>query len=352
LLGSLTGLSGTLLFVFMLFAGLLKSTGGIDFIISMAKRLGGRARSGPAQVAVFGSGFMGTVSGSTVANVASTGSITIPMMMRYGFRPEHAAAIEAVASAGGQFAPPVMGLTAFLIVGMTGIPYRTVMLAAVFPALIYYGNLAVAVHLQAHVGRLGAAKDIGTREGELSSAPQDTLATEFARCSHLLVAVGLLVYLLIRQMPPAYAGLWAILAISVMETAKQLFVSRYKPVAGLRGSSGDSTTGYAKVPPWRSSSPSSALSLIFWSSPAFVRTGREPSAAYRKAAAGHMDVAEVASRAGVRSLVLVHMLRQVDRPGLRERLIAEMCDVYKGNIIWGADLMEVPLSLDFDDSVA
>jgi TRAP-type uncharacterized transport system fused permease subunit len=99
------------------------------------------------------------VSGSTVANVASTGSITIPMMKRYGFRPEHAAAIEAVASAGGQFAPPVMGLTAFLIVGMTGIPYRTVMLAAVFPALIYYGNLAVAVHLQAHAGRLGTAKD-------------------------------------------------------------------------------------------------------------------------------------------------------------------------------------------------
>jgi ribonuclease BN (tRNA processing enzyme) len=83
-----------------------------------------------------------------------------------------------------------------------------------------------------------------------------------------------------------------------------------------------------------------------------ARTGREPSAAYRKAAAGHLDAADVASRAGVRNLVLVHMLRQIDRPGLREQLIGEMRDVYKGNIIWGLDLMEVPLSLDFDDSVA
>jgi ribonuclease BN (tRNA processing enzyme) len=82
------------------------------------------------------------------------------------------------------------------------------------------------------------------------------------------------------------------------------------------------------------------------------RTGREPSAAYRNATAGHLDAAEVASRAGVRTLALVHMLEQIDRPGIREQLICEMREVYKGNIIWGADLMEVPLSLAFDNSVA
>lgn len=83
-----------------------------------------------------------------------------------------------------------------------------------------------------------------------------------------------------------------------------------------------------------------------------ARSGSEPSTAYRSATAGHLEAAEVASQAGVRNLVLVHMLRQIDKPGIREQLICEMREVYKGNIIWGTDLMEVPLSLDFDDSVA
>ncbi len=148
---------------------------------------------------------MGMVSRSTVANGASTGSITIPVMKRYGFRPEHAAAIEAVASTGGQFRPPVMGLTAFLIVGITGIPYRTIMLAAVFPALVCYGSLAVAVHLQAHAGRIGTTRDVEIRETKVAAAPAETLARELAHNSHLLVAIGILVYLLTRQLPPAYA---------------------------------------------------------------------------------------------------------------------------------------------------
>jgi len=230
LLGSMTGLSGSLIFVFMLFAGLLKSTGGIDFIITLATRLGGRSRGGPAQVAVIGSGIMGMISGSTVANVASTGSITIPLMKRHGLRPAYAGAVEAVASTGGQFMPPVMGLTAFLIVGITGVPYGTVMLAALMPALIYYTNLIIAVHLYAVSTELALApKDTGNDR-------QTSLRDEIAQYGHLLLAIGLLVYLLIGRMPPGHAAVVATIFIAVAEVAKQLLIHRRNLIEGVKQS--------------------------------------------------------------------------------------------------------------------
>ena len=180
----------------MLFAGLLRSTGGIDFILTIASRLGGRSPGGPAQVAVIGSGIMGMISGSTVANVASTGSITIPLMKKHGFRGSYAGAVEAVASTGGQFMPPVMGLTAFLIVGITGVPYPDVMLAALLPALIYYGNLLFAVHLHAIAGGMQARVS-----GDVSST-EPSMWSDLRQYAHLIVAVALLVYLLVGRMPP------------------------------------------------------------------------------------------------------------------------------------------------------
>jgi len=228
LLGSMTGLLGSLIFVFMLFAGLLKSTGGIDFIITLATRLGGRSRGGPAQVAVIGSGIMGMISGSTVANVASTGSITIPLMKRHGLRPSYAGAVEAVASTGGQFMPPVMGLTAFLIVGITGVPYGTVMLAALMPALIYYGNLIIAVHLYA------VSSDLSLAAAGDRSEPKTSLRDEIMQYGHLVLAVALLVYLLVGRMPPGHAAVIAALFIVVAETLKQLLVHRKNLVEGAR----------------------------------------------------------------------------------------------------------------------
>ncbi len=227
LLGSMTGLSGSLIFVFMLFAGLLKSTGGIDFIITLATRLGGYSRGGPAQVAVIGSGIMGMISGSTVANVASTGSITIPLMKRHGLRSSYAGAVEAVASTGGQFMPPVMGLTAFLIVGITGVPYGTVMLAALMPALIYYGNLIIAVHLYA------VSSDLSPSAYDLSE-PKMSLRGEIMQYGHLVLAVALLVYLLIGRMPPGHAAVIAALFIVVAETLKQLLVHKKNLAEGAR----------------------------------------------------------------------------------------------------------------------
>ena len=228
LLGGMTGFSGSLIFVFMIFAGLLKSTGGIDFILTISSRLSGRSAGGPAKVAVLGSGMMGMISGSTVANVASTGAITIPLMKRNGFRPEQAGAVEAVASTGGQFMPPIMGLTAFLIVGMTGISYPAVMAAALLPALIYYGNLLVAVHF--------AAVSTGLRgiQADGEAAARLRIGAEVRQYAHLIVALIILIYLLTIKVPPAHAGIAATAFIAVTELGKQVWLHRSDPVEGIR----------------------------------------------------------------------------------------------------------------------
>ncbi|MGE0769723.1 MAG: TRAP transporter permease [Hyphomicrobiaceae bacterium] len=206
LLGGLTALSASTIFTFMLFGGALKATGALDFIVKLGFAVGRRNRAGPAQVAVVSSGLMGTVSGSTVANVASTGAITIPLMKRYGFEPHFAGAVEAVASTGGQIMPPVLGLAAFLIVGITGIPYFNVMIAAIVPALIYYGFLVLAVHLRS--ANLGLdARRAADEMGEVN------LAREALAQWHLLASVVLLVYLLTTGIPAGNAALYAVLLL-------------------------------------------------------------------------------------------------------------------------------------------
>lgn len=202
LLGGLTGLSASTIFMFMMFGGALKATGAIEFIVQIGFALGRRSKAGPALVAVISSGLMGTVSGSTVANVASTGALTIPLMKRYGFKPEFAGAVEAVASTGGQLMPPVMGLAAFLIVGITGISYNSVMLAAIAPALIYYSYLMLAVQLRAANMGLDA-----TTSPELEAALD--LKTAALRQWHLVISIGVLVWLLVNGMPAGSAALIA-----------------------------------------------------------------------------------------------------------------------------------------------
>ncbi len=231
LLGSLTEISAGTIFLFLLFAGALKVTGGIDFIIKVAYACGGRTRSGPAQIAVISSGLMGMISGSTVSNVASTGAITIPMMKRNGFRPEVAGAVEAVASTGGQITPPIMGLTAFLIVGITGIPYAEVALAAVFPALIYYLYLMVAVQLQAVKHRLDASRMV-EEAGALGLAGVSVRAA-LLQYGHLFAAIGVLVWALLVQLPPATAALYGLVTLFLLETVKQLVLHRGAPLHGL-----------------------------------------------------------------------------------------------------------------------
>lgn len=149
LLGVGVGVSATYIFLFVLFGAFLKASGFSAFINDLALTLVGRTAGGPAKVAVIASALMGMINGSALANVATTGAITIPLMKRTGYRPEFAAAVEAVASTGGQFAPPVMGAVGFIMAEFLGVPYTTVMLAAAIPALLYYLTLLMAVHFEA-----------------------------------------------------------------------------------------------------------------------------------------------------------------------------------------------------------
>ena len=229
LLGSLTAVSANTIFIYMLFAGLLRSTGGLDFLMKVAFALSGRSRAGPAQAAVVGSGFMGMISGSTMANVASTGAFTIPLMKRFGFRAPFAGAVESVASAGGQVTPPKMGLAAFLIVGLTGIPYAEVMAAAIFPALIYYGYLLLAVHIQAVRLDLGGRGTAARLEGlPLADMP---LAKAALLYGHPILAVALLIWLLLEGLPANTAALYAIFLVIAVEITKQVGLLIARPVA-------------------------------------------------------------------------------------------------------------------------
>jgi len=141
--------SSTFVFMFILFGAVLEKTGLGKFIIDLSMALAGWSTGGPAKVAVVSSGLMGTVSGSSVANVCTTGMFTIPLMKSVGYEPYFAGAVEAVASTGGQIMPPVMGAGAFIMAQFLGVPYIQVALAAVVPALLYYFAVMVQVHFEA-----------------------------------------------------------------------------------------------------------------------------------------------------------------------------------------------------------
>lgn len=148
-LGTLMGVSATVVTLFLIFGALLNTSGAGDTFIRIAMRIGGRMRGGAGIVAVVGSAFMGMINGSTVANVTSTGVLTIPLMKRLGFKKNIAGAIEAVASTGGQIMPPIMGPGAFLMAELLGIPYLAVASAALVPSLLFFVALLLCVYLMA-----------------------------------------------------------------------------------------------------------------------------------------------------------------------------------------------------------
>jgi TRAP transporter 4TM/12TM fusion protein len=156
ILGVPLAVASTIVIAFLLFGQLLNTSGGSRFFTDIAMLTMGRFRGGPAKIAVVGSGLFGSISGSAVANVAATGVITIPMIKRSGYPAHKAAAIEAVASTGGQLMPPVMGASAFLMAEFLQIPYSEVVLAALLPAVLYYVALFVQADLEA--GKLAVAR--------------------------------------------------------------------------------------------------------------------------------------------------------------------------------------------------
>ncbi len=166
--GTIATISSTFVFLFVLFAAFLLHSGAGDFIIRLSVAMMGRMVGGPAKMAVFASGLMGSVSGSAVANTVGTGSITIPLMKRVGFKPRFAGAVEAAASTGGQLMPPIMGAGAFIMSQWTQIPYLKIVAVATIPALLYFFSVAFFVHLRAKkVGLEALPKEEIPRIGEV-----------------------------------------------------------------------------------------------------------------------------------------------------------------------------------------
>ena len=194
--GTPTGVSATFIFLFILFGSFLERAGMIRLFTDISMGLFGAARGGPAKVAVFSSGLMGTISGSGVANVVATGQFTIPLMKRFGYRPAFAGGVEATASMGGQIMPPVMGAVAFIMAETLGVPYAVIVQAAIIPAILYFGAAFWSVHLEA--GKNGLT---GLAREDLPSA-WDAIRNGW----FLLLPLAALIYLLFAGYTPLFAG--------------------------------------------------------------------------------------------------------------------------------------------------
>ena len=208
ILGAVTGISATLVAIFLVFGAVLYHTGGGETFVDLAKLIAGRSHGGPAKVSVFSSAFFGTISGSAVANVVVDGIFNIPLMKRMRYRPELAAAVEATASTGGQIMPPVMGAGAFIMAELLQISYVQVAVAAAVPALLYYLGCGAAVHFEAR--RLGLA----TIPPELMPRARDVFA--WRRSAALFIPVIILTYFLLHGYTAGTSTFWSIIASLVI----------------------------------------------------------------------------------------------------------------------------------------
>lgn len=224
------GVSSTFIYLFILFGSYLEATGLGKLFIDLANAIAGWAAGGPAKVAILSSGLMGTVSGSSVANVAGTGSFTIPMMKKLGYGKEFAGAVEAAASTGGQLMPPVMGAAAFLMAEFVGVPYLTVVKAAIIPALLYYTGVWLGVHYE--------AKKLGLKGIPRNELPR--FKKLFFEKGHLMLPLVVMIYLLVIGYTPMRAALMGIvLTIGAAGIRKSTRISIKQVVQGLvNGSQG------------------------------------------------------------------------------------------------------------------
>ncbi|MBR7889026.1 TRAP transporter permease [Marinomonas sp. A79] len=201
--GSISRISWSFVFMFILFGAFLVKSGAGDFIIDLSRSLASKMIGGPGFVAVLGSGLMGSVSGSSVANTVSTGVITIPLMRRAGFPARFAAGVEAAASTGGQLMPPVMGAGAFIMASYTQVSYVTIISVAAIPALLYFLSVGFFVRVEAKRSRV-----IATESDDAVKVSQ-----VLKEGWHHIVPLGVLVALLIQGFTPTYAAGISILAV-------------------------------------------------------------------------------------------------------------------------------------------
>lgn len=202
LLGTGVGVSATYIFLFVVFGAFLKYSGFSKFINDFSLTLVGQTPGGPAKVAVLASALMGMINGSAIANVATTGTITIPLMKQTGYKKEFAGAVEAVASTGGQFCPPIMGAVGFVMAEFLNLSYTYVMLAAIVPAFLYYLGLLFAVHFEAK--RLGLS---GLSKENIPDAMK-----VLREQGHLVAPLVVLIALMFWGYTPLYAAVIAIAA--------------------------------------------------------------------------------------------------------------------------------------------
>ncbi len=197
IMGIPLGVSSTFIFLFLLFGAFLERTGIAKLFIDLANAIAGWASGGPAKVAVITSALEGTVSGSSVANTVGSGSFTIPMMKKLGYKPEFAAAVEASASTGGQIMPPIMGAAAFLMAEFIGMPYIEIAKAATIPAFLYFLGILIEVHLE--------AKKTGLRGMSRSELPN--LWHVLRERGYLIIPLVAIIYVLTEGSTPIRAAL-------------------------------------------------------------------------------------------------------------------------------------------------
>jgi len=203
--GTIATISSTFVYLFVLFAAFLLKSGAGEFILRLATSVMGRSIGGPAKMAVFGSGMMGSVSGSAVANVVGTGSITIPLMKDVGFKPKFAGGVEAAASTGGQLMPPIMGAGAFIMSQWTQISYLKIVAVSFIPAMLYFLSVAFMVHLE--------AQKMGMKPMAKEDIPRfrDVIKEGWNFFVSVIVLMGFLIY----GFTPTYSACAGIVAIVV-----------------------------------------------------------------------------------------------------------------------------------------
>lgn len=209
--GILASISSTNITLFMIFGGFLVASGASDFVIEISKIVAGRIRGGAAFVAVLSSALTGTISGSAIANTASTGVITIPLMKANGFRGKFAAGVEAAASTGGQLMPPIMGAGAFVMASYTSIPYSTIVSVSIMPALLYFLSVAFIVRIEAVKYQVGDDLDLQVHYGKLISGGLT-----------FVLPLTIMIWLLMSGVTPSYAASWAIAALVLVSWATSI----------------------------------------------------------------------------------------------------------------------------------
>lgn len=207
--GNIARISSTTVFLFIIFGAFLVRSGAGEFVIALARAVAGRVAGGPGLVAVISSALTGTISGSAVANTASTGVITIPLMKKAGYRPAFAAGVEAASSTGGQLMPPIMGAGAFVMASFTQIPYETIVLVAILPAFLYFASVAFFVRIEAKRLELPPL-----------AADGETLWSALKKGgAPFIIPIGLLIGLLTSGYTPNYAAVFSISAVIIASWA-------------------------------------------------------------------------------------------------------------------------------------